>query len=276
MFNAVSFLYDKTMGLILLITLIASILLSCGMKKSKKELSQENPQAFKLGDLKPTNTIKLSYLFPSDIRRYLDTCKKPWANQKAGTDYSFIGMETETGEQFYGRYGKPKALSDSAFTIFQKSFLAVNAMEYILERAKNEEVLIINEAHHKPKHRFFTRSLLNSLYEQGYRYLGLETLSNRETADFELNIRKYPLKYSGTYSNEPQFGNLIREALEIGYMLFPYEGEGNGKPREINQAKNIAAFMKTHTDGKYLIHCVDAHATEGPIKGSWEKAMAGS
>lgn len=93
----------------------------------------------------------------------------------------------------------------------------------------------------------------------------------------DLNYRKYPIYMSGHYSKEPQFGELIRVALEIGYTIFPYEHseEGSGKPREIGEAKNIANYLRDKPDIKLLIHCGYAHATEGKMGNSWEKAMAG-
>lgn len=52
--------------------------------------------------------------------------------------------------------------------------------------------------------------------------------------DTLLNERGYPLLSSGYYTQEPQFGNLVREALRIGYELFPYETQvrGDGKERK--------------------------------------------
>ncbi|MBX9449469.1 MAG: hypothetical protein KL787_07030 [Taibaiella sp.] len=55
-----------------------------------------------------------------------------------------------------------------------------NARDYIVHRSKDEEIIIINEAHHVPLHRIFTRSLLKDLYNNGYRYLGLEALFDKK------------------------------------------------------------------------------------------------
>ena len=256
-----------------LLLLLTAFLLACNNKPQPKEGKLEN--RFELSNFEPYQPIEIAYKFPAEIEYYLDTCQKSWANQMAGTDYSYLGMEKETGQQFYGQYGQPRPLSDTAIKAFKKDFSPTSAKAYILKRSKAEEIVIINEAHHKPKHRFFTRTLLEDLYQQGYRYLGLETLSNVSFIDTALNQRKYPIKSTGTYSKEPQFGNLIRDALQIGFTLFPYEGTGGGKEREINQARNIANFMKANRGGKYLIHCGYAHATEGEMGGRWEKAMAG-
>ncbi len=151
------------------------------------------------------------------------------------------------------------------------SFKPRNAQEYIIERSKKETVIIINEAHHNASHRTFTRSLLEGLYNNGYRFLGLEALS-----DTLINGRGIPVMKSGYYIKEPEFGNLLSEALKIGFTLFEYEAsEGkNGNEREMEQAENIAKIMGKNPQGKFLIHCGYDHAIEGVHRG-WGKAMAG-
>jgi len=107
--------------------------------------------------------------------------------------------------------------------------------------------------------------------------LGLEALSNEEHLDSLQKIRKYPVQKTGYYITDPQFGNLVREAIEIGYTVFPYEtnsGEANGKPREIDQARNIQKVIEARPSEKYLIYCGFDHALEG-THDYWERAMAG-
>ncbi len=43
------------------------------------------------------------------------------------------------------------------------------AAEYIIKRSSKERIIIINEAHHQPLHRVFTESLLEGLYQNGFR-----------------------------------------------------------------------------------------------------------
>lgn len=111
------------------------------------------------------------------------------------------------------------------------------AKKYIVEKAKSEKIIIINEAHNQPLHRVFTTTLLNELYALGFRYCAIEALSE----DSLLNIDKYPKWTTGYYSAEPQFGNLIREALSIGYKLIAYEAKEefimDVDKREYEQAK---------------------------------------
>ena len=157
------------------------------------------------------------------------------------------------------------------------SFKPVDAREYIVQRAKKEQIVILNEAHNIPIHRVFTSTLLKELYQSGFRYLGAETLGY---GDSLLNERKYPTLESGYYTKEPQYGNLIREALQLGYQLFPYEAAtpeefASGKTREIAQARHIETIIRRDPKAKILIHCGYSHVFEAPLKSDWEKAMAG-
>lgn len=222
----------------------------------------------------PVAAIEHPYFFSNEIGGKRDSSDEPWRFQMAGTEYSFIGNEKEVSDNFYRDIPDRPELDDSSFAVFTANYKAVSAKQYILDRAKKERIVIINEAHHKAKHRILTSSLLQELYDQGFRYFGAEAFS--DTVSTRLNKRKYPIYKTGYYIREPQFGALVREALEIGFTAFPYEGEGNNKEREINQARNIGAFLKEHPEAKVLIHCGYAHATEGELNyGNWEKAMAG-
>lgn len=158
-------------------------------------------------------------------------------------------------------------------SLYFKTFKPQRAKEYILERSKSERLIIINEAHHNSMHRVFTTSLLQELYDNGYRFFGLEAIS-----DTLINKRKFVTTESGYYTNEPQMSNLINEAIKIGYTIFNYEALNgkNGKEREIEQAINIANIINKNPNSKFLIHCGWEHVIEGtPVNKNWEKAMAG-
>lgn len=151
-----------------------------------------------------------------------------------------------------------------------------DAKKEIVQAAQNTRLTIINEAHHNPYHRLFTKSLLQDLYDQGYRHLGLEALNNTASKDIELNERGYPIYDSGYYIKDPNFSLLIREAIKIGYHVFPYEENTNakGKFREIEQATNISKVMEQYPNDKFLIHCGFDHVLEGDYPGPWQQAMA--
>ncbi|KAA2224491.1 hypothetical protein [Chryseobacterium sediminis] len=210
------------------------------------------------------------YLFSDDINKKVEDPAQiqSWRSQMEATYYSISGQYKSALESWDQTFGRVKKLSSADSLKFTK-LIPVNAKDYILEKAANEKIIIINEAHHNASHRTFASSLLQGLYDRGYRYLGIETLEGDS-----LNIVKFATLNSGYYSKEPEFGNFIYHALKMGFKLFPYEAEGNNKEREIGEAKNISDFMQQNKDGKYLIYCGYQHAYEG-IHKSWEKTMAG-
>ncbi|WP_431610877.1 hypothetical protein [Chryseobacterium sp. 'Rf worker isolate 10'] len=210
------------------------------------------------------------YWFSDDIKKKMEdpAQSQSWKSQMSATYYSINGQYKSALESWDLTFGKVKKLSE-ADSLKLTKLIPVNAKDYILEKAGNEQVIIINEAHHNASHRAFASSLLQGLYDKGYRYLGLETL-----ASDSLNTTKFASLNSGYYSQEPEFGNFIYNALKIGFKLFPYEAEGNNKEREIGEAKNISDYMEKNKEGKYIIYCGYQHAYEG-IHKSWEKTMAG-
>ena len=138
----------------------------------------------------------------------------------------------------------------------------VNAQEFIINEAGKYHFLLINEAHHSAQHRVFTTKLLSSLWHKGYRYLALEALAFDE---FKINERGFPLLSSGSYMKDPSFGNMVREALKIGFQVIPYEFSptDNSVQREIIQANNIIErTWKNDSIGKVVVHAGYGHISK--------------
>jgi hypothetical protein len=116
----------------------------------------------------------------------------------------------------------------------------------------NNRVIMMNEMHFNPHSRAFVISWLEKCYENGYRYLAAETLRASDTL---LNQRRTVLRgETGWYSDEPVFGDLFRTALNMGYTLVPYEGDGFGVDREVNQAKNLVQnILDKDPEAKFLL-----------------------
>jgi hypothetical protein len=228
--------------------------------------------------------FKTDYLLNSEIEEKIASDTTENAHFGPGFKFQIAAADYATK----GAYRNALASWDSAMTpsiidyeqlkidSIQRGYKTINATDYIIEKSKSSEILIINEAHHNSMHRVFTRTLLQGLYDNGYRLLGLEALGNGQYIDSLLNSRKYPIQSTGYYTKDPQFGNLIRAALDIGFHVFPYEsGPGqNGKEREIAQAKNIKKVMDARPNEKILIHCGFGHVLEGDYE-AWGKTMAG-
>lgn len=173
---------------------------------------------------------------------------------------------------YIGEYQKALEVWDNKrnhianYPIINNKFKAVSAIDYIENKAKTEQIIIINEAHYQPYHRVFTKMLLQKLYNQGFRYFSAETLTHFDT--LRLNKSKFPILTSGYYTTEPCYGNLIREALKIGFKVFAYEtnvldtSENKIEKREQEQAKNIKKILDQDSNAKIFIHCGFGHLTE--------------
>jgi hypothetical protein len=137
-----------------------------------------------------------------------------------------------------------------------------NAVDFITKKAKDFHFTLINEAHFNSQNRAFTHSLLKPLWDEGYRYLALETLWYD---DKDIHERGYPVSSTGYYTKDSNFGNLVREALQLGYTLITYEAQNDhdGTARDRDQAQNIyEQTWKQDKTGKVLIHAGYSHIFE--------------
>jgi hypothetical protein len=213
-----------------------------------------------------------TYQFSKDIATKIEKDTLPWRYQLGASDYSISEYYQKALETWDKNGGGVRQLSKED-SLYFSSFKPQDAKEYIVNRSETEKLIVINEAHHNARHRVFTQSLLQGLFDNGYRFFGLEALD-----DTLINQRKFPVLESGYYTKEPQMANLIVEAIRIGFTVFGYEAVAglNGKERELAQAENIAKLMDKNPNAKFLIHCGYDHVIEGtPGNKSWEKAMAG-
>lgn len=97
-----------------------------------------------------------------------------------------------------------------------------DAAAVVWREAERRQAVFLNEAHHVPLHREFTRSLLAGLRERGYRYFAAEAFSPDAP---ERAAGGVPVRALGGYASEPRFAALVSEALRLGFVLVPYEDE---------------------------------------------------
>lgn len=192
--------------------------------------------------------------FTSDTASMLD---KGTYYQAAMTYASFAGRHPLAMEFELKAFGKRK--SEPAQLIGNTAIIP--AVQYIVEQYGQEPVIMFNEAHSRGQNRAFFRSLLPKLYEKGFRCLAIETLDYGDTL---LQQRGYPLQNSGYYTREAAFGQLIREAIALGFELFPYEDtirvKDDNRPfleranaREKAQAEHLAGYLKKHPGAKMIV-----------------------
>ncbi|BAV09523.1 hypothetical protein SAMN05421788_101956 [Filimonas lacunae] len=242
-------MYTKTICLFLLV-LCAPVLLQAQQKESYQ------------------------YPFSSDIYQQIQKDSAVyWGGGIASTDLSFIGLFRE-GLMEYDKPRQSKKTITAADSLrFATQYHPVEARQYILEKAKQNRVVMFNEAHYNPRHRVFVTSLLKNLRQQGYTYLAAETFA----VDSFFFREKHPVFFTGLYSREPQFGNMIREAISLGFHLYPYESTDTlytQAAREEGEANHLNKLLQQHPEAKVIVYCGFDHIKEDTIKG-WGLPMAG-
>lgn len=183
--------------------------------------------------------------------------------QAAMTFASFAGLHQLAMQ--YEQQAFPKR--NTVLQKFEQAVKVEPAEKYIIEHFGEEPIILFNEAHSRGQNRAFIRALLPALYEKGFRCLAVETLDHMDTL---LNRRGYPTGKTGYYVREPAFGQLIREALEMGFDLLPYEDTTtsyntqksyleNQNSRDLAQANNIVAYHKKHPGRKIVVLAGHGH-----------------
>jgi hypothetical protein len=179
------------------------------------------------------------------------------------TFYSWTGEETErnrTIKQWISR-----KMKDS---LALNNYVIKEAKTYILSLTKNADVVMFNEDHFNPENRLFFSQMLDSLYNQGFKDLFVETLDYRETSGININ--------SGYYSKEPEFGKMLKRAAAIGFNLIAYEDtliseckSDCNNFRDSVQAKNITDYF-TKNNRKILVYAGHSHIDRRHT-GNWKR-----
>ena len=194
----------------------------------------------------------------------LESHKDQTYNDILGTLHSFVG-NSEKAESL-----RPRAARDYETGLPTDGRLT-EALGEIARRAEDRQLVIINEAHDAPEHRAFVGRLVEKLRSIGFSYYAFETLGE---APQSLKGRGYPVQETGYYSQEPRFGELIRDAIRCGLIPIRYEAEDvatSGNPlvdintREHAQCDNLVeqVFRKT-PDARVIIHVGLDHVMEKP------------
>jgi hypothetical protein len=139
-----------------------------------------------------------------------------------------------------------------------KDIKHADAKRYISFIASGYKVIMLNEAFNKPLHRAFAYSLLDILYNRGFRYLAMEMLN--PMPDQELTKLTYK---TGHFATEPVAGELIRQALDLGFKLVAYEdplgNQHSPTERDSIQASNIARILKQDPEAKIFVYASYGH-----------------
>lgn len=142
----------------------------------------------------------------------------------------------------------------------------------IVARARDTNIVIINEDHASPFDRHFVGRVLTALKAEGYAVYAAETfMPGRDLAEGEV------MSDDGFYVNEPIYARTVQLAKTLGYKLVAYESvreqdeeiqQANPDLSQINrremaQVENLMnAIFNEQPDAKVLIHVGHAHVWE--------------
>ena len=196
-----------------------------------------------------------------------------------GLVQSTVGLEEETLASFDAMGGTRRpALEASPLDGAQ----ALAAIPTIVEAARGRRVVILNESHHRPRHRAFALELARALRDEGFDTFAAETFMDVAG----LVERGYPTASTGFYTLEPVFAELVRGVLDLGYRPVPYEIEPSravaaGSPRErinrreVTQARNLLErVFEVDPDARLFVYVGYSHATEDWVDRGGEGEVA--
>ncbi|HMY34473.1 MAG TPA: hypothetical protein PLG25_06570 [bacterium] len=130
----------------------------------------------------------------------------------------------------------------------------------ILDSSSHQRVVMFNESHYVPSIRSFIMTLLDGLYQQGFRYLALEALEE----DRLVNEKKFPVISSGFYFRDFRMANIARMAKKLGYHLIKYDSRETN--REEKQAQRLAQLIANSDTNKIVVLSGFSHIDENPDK----------
>jgi hypothetical protein len=212
----------------------------------------------------------LNYLYPvyqllGDDKKFMQSFSPPEYYELLSQSVSFLG--DYEAALAYQQLSDTTHLSDVEYRQIGKSIQQLKNIKHVEAKrfigfiATNYRVIMLNEAYNKPVHRAFAYSLLDILYNRGYRYLAMEMLN--PLPDQELTKLTYK---TGHFATEPVAGEMIRLALELGYKLVAYEDPQAGKhsptERDSIQAVNIARIFKQDPEAKVFVYAGYGHIAE--------------
>jgi hypothetical protein len=200
---------------------------------------------------------------PNDLARYLYVLKMmpqfaPHERQLAMQ--MFASVENELG--FYNEAMrdfplKSRVPADTTLPTAD-GWKAASAVDVVARLAADRRIVMVNEAHHDAHTRELTLALLPRLRALGFDYFAVEALGK----DRDLARRGYPLKADGSdYLHEPLYGEIVRQALRLGFTVVAYDTEGaRGQARETGQANNLYRRVFAHDPAARLfVHAGYAH-----------------
>lgn len=216
--------------------------------------AQPPPRDF-LSDIQPLKNDLQRYRYLSDVLARLPLEQRLIAQQLLATAENELGLYDEAVRDFPfdNRVPFKGDLPQPG------EWRADDAVDAITKLAADRRIVMINEAHHDAHTRALTLALLPRLRAEGFTHFAAEALSDSDTV---LMQRGYPVAASGSeYLHEPLYGEIVRQAIKLGFVVVPYESEGGDlAEREAGQARQLyRKVFQTDPMARLFVHAGYAH-----------------
>jgi hypothetical protein len=147
------------------------------------------------------------------------------------------------------------------------------ALETLARRVRDRRIVMINEAHHIPRHRAFSAALALRLREEGFTWYLAEAFGpkvSRLAPGFAVE------RDMGTYVNDPVFAEGLRRLRDAGYRFAAYDYPEGGPTlppsdmamqmngREASAAQHIKALLEREPQAKIIVHVGFGHISKLP------------
>ena len=196
---------------------VASNLTEDGRQENRRVEFIASGELLKDTDLAQVNVTEadLSYRFSAD----LNVDAKPY-------QYNFIGKYKDIFKC------QLKEKSSNGQSSILKEYKPQSATEHLKEVIQEQRLVFINDSPLHPQTRIFTKEALQVFAAKGFTHLAIESFTNNNE---RIDRIGHPTINMGSYTDEPLFGDLIREAINMGFTITSF----NPTSAEISKAKNI-------------------------------------
>ncbi len=207
------------------------------------------------------------FLFSQEWKEYVfseEMTERYAEDSSASNAYQFAFESTFIEEYTNALAWYDKVFPQRFISNYQDSILQtydkVPATETLLNRTKDQKIILFSDAIQLPTNRYFLTSILPELWKQGYRNLGLEGLSV-DTLKGSQTLKDT----MGRYLRESYFHHLVTTALDLGFTLFSYDDNATDyNLKTTNQSQHAINFINNHPNQKTILLCDARHLQEEP------------
>lgn len=223
------------------------------LKAADQRFSHVQVEMFRTLKQKPNDLARFDYL--TKVAAFLSEGDQSLALQLLASTENELGLYNEAIRDFPL---KSQSIAHLALPS-TNDWMSADAAEVVAKMAAGHRIIMVNEAHHDAHTRQLSIELLEKLKAQGFTYFAAEALGNGAEG---MTTRGYPIFTDGSeYLHEPIYGELIRQAIRLGYKIVPYDSSSSDSAtREHDQAVTLAReVFDKDPQAKLFVHAGYAH-----------------